>query len=142
MNKSKCSVTTASQMNLRAQRSLQSVFTPHSWSFLTNICTVERPLCAARWPGGGSRPGGRGKSLWSGRHCPTWAGDGGTQLWKILETYYTMMYFYIHPTSPAYPRSGRRGSSISREPQTSLSLATLSSSDWGIPRCSQASMAI
>ena len=45
-------------------------------------------------------------------------------------------------TSPAYPWSGRGGSSSSREPQTFLSLATSTSSDWGIPRCSKASKEI
>ena len=46
----------------------------------------------------------------------------------------------IHPpSSPAYPWSGCGGSSSSREPQKFLSLATSTSSDWGIPRCSQAS---
>nr|XP_061788534.1 major intrinsically disordered Notch2-binding receptor 1-like isoform X1 [Nerophis lumbriciformis] len=45
----------------------------------------------------------------------------------------------IHPSSSAYPRSGRGGSSLSREAQTSLSPATSSSSSRGIPRRSQAS---
>ncbi len=45
----------------------------------------------------------------------------------------------IHLSSTACPGSGRRGSSSSREPQTSLSPATSASSDWQIPRRSQAS---
>ena len=44
--------------------------------------------------------------------------------------------------SSAYPGSGRGGSSSSRGPQTSLSRATLTNSDGGIPRCSQASVEI
>uniref|UniRef100_A0A8C4X4G2 Zinc finger protein 219 n=1 Tax=Erpetoichthys calabaricus TaxID=27687 RepID=A0A8C4X4G2_ERPCA len=40
----------------------------------------------------------------------------------------------IHPLSPAYPRSGRGGSSLSRDAQTSLSPATSSSSSGRIPR--------
>lgn len=39
----------------------------------------------------------------------------------------------------AFPGLGRGGSSFRREPQTSLSLDTSSSSSGGIPRCSQAS---
>ncbi|MEQ2166303.1 hypothetical protein GOODEAATRI_026559 [Goodea atripinnis] len=45
----------------------------------------------------------------------------------------------IHPLSSAYPGSGRGGSSLSRETQTSLSPATWASSSGGIPRHSQAS---
>ena len=45
-------------------------------------------------------------------------------------------------SSSAYPGSGRGGSSSSRGPQTSLSRATLTSSDGGIPRRSQASVEI
>ncbi|TWW71201.1 hypothetical protein D4764_17G0006840 [Takifugu flavidus] len=45
----------------------------------------------------------------------------------------------IHPSSTAYPGSGRGGSSLRREAQTSLSPATSSSSSGGIPRRSQAS---
>ncbi|XP_074487159.1 platelet endothelial cell adhesion molecule isoform X5 [Sebastes fasciatus] len=48
----------------------------------------------------------------------------------------------IHPSSTSYPGSGRGGNSSSRGPQTSLSQATLISSDWGIPRRSQASVEI
>ena len=44
--------------------------------------------------------------------------------------------------STAYPGSGRGGSSSSRGPQTSLSRATLTNSDGGIPRRSQASVEI
>ncbi len=43
-----------------------------------------------------------------------------------------------YPSSSAYPRPGRGGSSLSRDAQTSLSLDTLSCSSGGIPRCSQA----
>uniref|UniRef100_A0AAZ1Y236 Integrase catalytic domain-containing protein n=1 Tax=Oreochromis aureus TaxID=47969 RepID=A0AAZ1Y236_OREAU len=47
----------------------------------------------------------------------------------------------IHP-HPLYPKSGRGGSSLSREAQTSLSPATSSSSSGGTPRRSQASREI
>lgn len=40
-------------------------------------------------------------------------------------------------STPAYPGPGRRGSSLSRDTQTSFSLATSSSSSMGIPRWSQ-----
>ncbi|KAK3526737.1 hypothetical protein QTP70_032115 [Hemibagrus guttatus] len=45
----------------------------------------------------------------------------------------------FHSLSSAYPELGRRGSSLSRDAQTSLSLATSSSSSGGTPRRSQAS---
>ena len=45
-------------------------------------------------------------------------------------------------SSSAYPGSGRGGSSSSKGPQTSLSQATLTNSDGGIPRRSQASVEI
>ena len=50
----------------------------------------------------------------------------------------TVQHPSIHPLSTAYPKSGRRGSSFSSKPQTSLSPATLANSPWGIPRPSQA----
>ena len=45
----------------------------------------------------------------------------------------------IHPSSSAYPGLGHRGSCLSRDAQTFLSLDTSSSSSRRIPRCSQAS---
>uniref|UniRef100_A0A8C9Y6D4 Glucagon-like peptide 2 receptor n=1 Tax=Sander lucioperca TaxID=283035 RepID=A0A8C9Y6D4_SANLU len=48
----------------------------------------------------------------------------------------------IHPSSSAYPGSGQGGSSSSKGTQTSLSRATLTSSDWGILRRSQARLEI
>ncbi|TWW63642.1 hypothetical protein D4764_03G0006500 [Takifugu flavidus] len=44
------------------------------------------------------------------------------------------IYPSIHPSSTAYPGSGRGGSSLSREAQTSLSPATSSSSFRGDPQ--------
>ena len=46
----------------------------------------------------------------------------------------TTLHLSIHPSSAAYPVSGRGGN----EAQTTISLATLISSSWGTPRCSQA----
>ncbi|TWW71182.1 hypothetical protein D4764_17G0006650 [Takifugu flavidus] len=51
----------------------------------------------------------------------------------------TSIHPSIHPSSTAYPGSGRGGSSLRRETQTSLSTATSSSSSGGIPRRSQSS---
>ena len=48
----------------------------------------------------------------------------------------------IHPSSSAYTRSGRVGNSSSRLSQTSFFPAKSASSDWGIPRRSQASVQI
>ena len=44
----------------------------------------------------------------------------------------------IHPFSAAYRGPGRGGIKLSNGTQTSFSPATLVSSSWGIPRCSQA----
>ncbi|KAK3559069.1 hypothetical protein QTP86_002464 [Hemibagrus guttatus] len=49
------------------------------------------------------------------------------------------IHSFIHSLSSAYPEPGRGGSSLSRDAQTSLSLATSSSSSGGTPRRSQAS---
>ena len=63
--------------------------------------------------------------------------------WLILGNQ-TCFYSSIHLQlkSKWYPKSGRGGNSSSRGPQRSLSLATLTSSDWGIPRRSQARVEI
>lgn len=44
-----------------------------------------------------------------------------------------------HPSSTTYPESGHGGSSLSRETQTSISTATVSSTSRGTPRTSQTS---
>ena len=69
---------------------------------------------------------------WSAKTVPTL--DSTTPAHKIKNRRIPS----IHLLS-AYPGSGRGGSSLSREAQTSLSPATTSSSSWGIPRRSQAS---
>ena len=55
---------------------------------------------------------------------------------------YFVIVLLIISSSSAYPGSGRGGGSSSRGPQTSPSRATLTSSDGGIPRRSQASVEI
>ncbi len=55
---------------------------------------------------------------------------------------YPSIHPSIHPSSAAYLWSGCGGSSFSRGPQTSLSLATSANFDLGIPKCSQAGVEI
>uniref|UniRef100_A0A8C6MGA4 Ig-like domain-containing protein n=1 Tax=Nothobranchius furzeri TaxID=105023 RepID=A0A8C6MGA4_NOTFU len=57
---------------------------------------------------------------------------------SILRAAPALCSFSIHPFSSVYPESGRRGSSLSPEAQTSLSPATWASSSGGIPRRSLA----
>ncbi|TWW56189.1 hypothetical protein D4764_08G0001760 [Takifugu flavidus] len=57
----------------------------------------------------------------------------------LIKKLHPSIYPSIHPFSTAYPGSGRGGSSLRREAQTSLTPATSSSSSGGIPRRSQTS---
>ena len=60
----------------------------------------------------------------------------------FLSLYMSILMFQSTGLLSAYPGSGRGGSSSCRGPQTSLSRATLTNSDGGIPRRSQASVEI
>ncbi len=59
--------------------------------------------------------------------------------WDFLQTPDFSNHPSIHPSSTAYPWSGRAGSSFSSGPHTSFSLTKSASSDQGIPRHSNAS---